>query len=273
MSRLIRQGLSAVACGLGLLLFPALPVVSEEQDGAAAAIGDVHFSTSCTPAAQQQFDRAVAILHSFWYEEAVLAFIEVTRTDPSCAMGYWGVAMSHWYPLWYPPSESALKAGSSAVAKATEVGAKTQREQDYVGAVAAFYKDWDKLDHRARSLAYEKMMEHVHATNPDDHEAGVFYALALNATALPTDKTYANQLKAAAILDKVFAEQPNHPGVAHYVIHSYDLAVLAERGLSAARRYASIAPSVPHALHMPSHIFTRLGFWQSPSTSTVPPTR
>ena len=220
MSRLIRQGLSAVACGLGLLLFPALPVASEEQDRAGAAFGDVHFPTSCTPAAQQQFDRAVAILHSFWYEEAVKAFAGVTQTDPSCAMGYWGVAMSHWYPLWYPPSDSALEAGSSTVGQARAVAAKTEREQNYVGAIAAFYEDWDKLDHRTRSLAYEKAMERVHATYPDDREAGVFYALALNATALPTDKTYANQLKAAAILEKVSAEQPNHPGVAHYLIHS-----------------------------------------------------
>jgi hypothetical protein len=263
MNRLIRRGPSALACSLGLLLLSASPVASQEHEHgrAGTAFGDVHFPTSCTPAAQQQFDRAVAILHSFWYEEAVTAFATVTRTDPSCAMGYWGVAMSHWYPLWYPPGESALKAGSRAVWQARAVGAKTQREEDYVGAIAAFYEDWDKLDHRTRSLAYEKAMERVHATYPDDREADVFYALALNATALPTDKTYANQLKAAALLETVLAEQPNHPGVAHYLIHSYDSAALAERGLSAARRYASIAPSVPHALHMPSHIFTRLGFW------------
>lgn len=262
MSRLIRHGVSALACGAGLVLSPASLAAGEAHGHAGAAFGDVRFPTSCTPAAQRQLERAVAILHSFWYEEAVKAFTEVTQADPSCAMGYWGVAMSHWYPLWYPPGESALKAGSKAVAQARTVGAKTQREKDYVGAVAAFYQDWDKLDHRTRSLAYEKAMEHVHATYPDDREAGVFYALALNATALPTDKTYAKQLKAAALLEAVFAEQPNHPGVAHYLIHSYDSATLAERGLPAARRYASVAPAVPHALHMPSHIFTRLGFWQ-----------
>jgi len=183
MSRLIRHGLSAAACSVGLLLLPVSPVASEERGRAGAALGDVHFPTSCTPAAQQQFDRAVAILHSFWYEEAVKAFTGVTRTDPSCAMGYWGVAMSHWYPLWYPPGEDALKAGSSAAEQARAVGAKTPRERDYVAAVAAFYEDWGKLDHRTRSLAYEKAMEHVHATYPDDREAGVFYALALNATA------------------------------------------------------------------------------------------
>jgi hypothetical protein len=170
--------------------------------------------------------------------------------------------MSYWYPLWYAPGEAALKAGLSAVEKATAIGAQTPRERDYIAAVGAFYKDWDKLDHRTRSLAYEHAMAEVHARYPDDREAAVFYALALDATALPTDKTYANQLKAAAILDKVAAEQPNHPGVAHYLIHSHDCAPLADRGLGAARRYATIAPSVPHALHMPSQIFTRLGLWQ-----------
>jgi tetratricopeptide (TPR) repeat protein len=262
MNTLIRQRLSAAAWGVALLVLPFAPASSHEEGQPREAFGDVHFATSCTPAAQQQFDRAVAILHSFWYEEAVKAFSAVTQTDPSCAIGYWGVAMSHWYPLWYAPTETALKTGSSAIEKARTVGAKTQRENDYIAAIEAFYRDWDKLDHRSRSLAYEKAMEQVHMTYPDDREAGVFYALALNATALPTDKTYGNQLKAAAILEKVSAEQPNHPGVAHYLIHSYDSAPLAERGLAAARRYASIAPAVPHALHMPSHIFTRRGLWQ-----------
>jgi tetratricopeptide (TPR) repeat protein len=262
MSRLIRQFLSAAVCGVALLLLPVAPASSQEQGHAREGFGDVHFATSCTPAAQREFDRAVAILHSFWYEEAEKAFTAVTETDPSCAIGYWGVAMSHWYPLWYPPSDTALKTGLAAVEKAKAVGAETQREEDYIAAIEAFYRDWDKLDHRARSLAYEKAMEQVHRTYPDDQEAQVFYALALNATALPTDKTYANQLKAIDILDKVSAEQPNHPGVAHYLIHSHDSAALAEGGLTAAHRYASIAPSVPHALHMPSHIFTRRGLWQ-----------
>jgi tetratricopeptide (TPR) repeat protein len=262
MSTLIRQRLSAAACGAALLLLPLGPASSQEQAQAREGVGDVHFATSCTPAAQQQFDRAVAILHSFWYEEAVKAFTAVTETDPSCAIGYWGVAMSHWYPLWYPPSEAALKAGSSAVEQARAAGAKTQRERDYIAAIATFYEGWDELDHRSRSLAYEKAMEQVHESYPDDREAGVFYALARNATALPTDKTYANQLEAAEILESVFAGQPNHPGVAHYLIHSYDSTPLAERGLSPARRYAAIALAVPHALHMPSHIFTRLGLWQ-----------
>jgi tetratricopeptide (TPR) repeat protein len=234
-------------------------------------VGDVGFPVSCSADAQQQFTRAVALLHSFWYEEAVKAFTTVAETDPTCAMAYWGVAMSNWYPLWYPPSEAALKAGADAVAKAQSIGAKTDRERDYIEAIAIFYRDSDKLDNRARSVldnrarsvAYEKAMEQVYLRYPDDKEAGVFYALALDTTALPTDKTYANQEKAAKILQTVFAEQPNHPGAAHYLIHSYDSAPLADLGLPAAICYSDIAPAVPHALHMPSHIFTRVGQWQN----------
>jgi hypothetical protein len=225
-------------------------------------LGQVHFAVSCSTAAQPQFDRAVALLHSFWYSEAVKAFIAVTETDPGCAMGYWGIAMSHWYPLWQPPSEAMLKKGRDAVTQAQATGGKTEREQAYIAAIAAFYRDWEKRDHQTRALAYEKAMERLVARYPDDREAAIFYALALNATALTTDKTYANQLKATAILEKIFAEEPNHPGVAHYLIHSYDYPALATRGLPAARRYAQIAPSSSHALHMPSHVFTRLGLWQ-----------
>ncbi len=225
-------------------------------------LGDVDFPISCSEPAQQQFNRAVAILHSFWYEEAEKAFTSVTDTDATCAMGYWGVAMSNWHPLWFPPNSAELNAGSNAVAKARALGAKTDRERDYIEAIAAFYRDSDKLDNRTRSIAYEKAMEQVHLRYPDDREGAIFYALALNATAPPTDKTFANQKKAAQFLNKIFIEQPNHPGIAHYLIHSYDSAPLAALGLPAAICYAKIAPSVPHALHMPSHIFTRLGKWQ-----------
>src|SRR3989449_4362811 len=232
------------------------------QGASGEKLGTVVFPVSCSPAASQQFARAVALLHSFWYEEAVKAFTEVTVADPSCAMAFWGVAMSMYYPLWYPPSEATLKAGLAAVDHAKAASAKTQRERDYLAAIETFYRDWDKSDHRSRTVAYEKAMERVYARYPDDHEAAIFYALALNATAPPTDKTYANQLKAGAILEKVLTEQPNHPGVAHYIIHSYDSASFASRALPAARSYAKIAPSAPHALHMPGHIFTRLGLWQ-----------
>lgn len=256
-----------IAPVVGSLLLAALAteaVTADEIQTAANSrpFGEVEFQISCNPTAQQQFNRATAILHSFWYEEAVKAFGAVTEADPNCAMGYWGVAMSYWTPLWNPPTPSALKAGAAAVAKAQAVGTATAREQDYIGAVATFYRDSDKLDHRTRSVAYEKAMEQLHVRYPDDREAAVFYALALDATALPSDKTYANQKKAAAILEQIFVENPNHPGVAHYLIHSYDSAPLAAQAVPAAICYSKIAPAVPHALHMPSHIFTRLGKWQ-----------
>jgi len=225
-------------------------------------LGTVHFPVSCNAEAQAQFQRAVAMQHSFWFEEAGKAFAAVTATDPGCAMGYWGIAMSLYHPLWDPPDTTVLQQGWAAVAQAKAVGAKTDRERDYVAAIETFYKDWDKRDHRTRALAYEKAMEQVSLRYPEDREAAVFYALALDATAPPTDKTYANQKKAGAILEQVFTAQPNHPGVAHYIIHSYDYPPLADRALAAARSYAKIAPAVPHALHMPSHIFIRLGLWQ-----------
>jgi len=234
----------------------------------AGALGQVRFPTSCAAPAQSIFERGVALLHSFWYEEALKTFTSVTTTDPGCAMGYWGIAMSVYYPLWQPPSEAMLARGRAALDKAATLTA-TPREKDYVATLATFYRDADKVDHRTRAVAYEKAMEQLAARYPEDREASVFYALALDATALPTDKTYANQLKAAVILEKVFAEQPNHPGVAHYIIHSYDAAPLATRSLTAARSYSKIAPAVPHALHMPSHIFTRLGLWQESIDSNL----
>ena len=223
---------------------------------------EVDFATSCGSAVQKTFKQAVWTLHSFWYPEALKEFTAVTEAEPNCAMGYWGIAMSHWYPLWYPPSPAALKAGSEAVDKAMAAPTKTEREKDYIAAIAAFYRDNDKLDHLTRAVAYEKAMEQVYLKYPEDRESAVFYALALDTTALPTDKTYANQKKAAQILNKVWTEQPNHPGVVHYLIHSDDSAQFAQAGLDAAICYAKIAPDVPHALHMPSHIFTRLGMWQ-----------
>jgi tetratricopeptide (TPR) repeat protein len=227
-----------------------------------AKSSEVDFPISCGAAAQKKFNQAVWILHSFWYDEAVKAFTAVTEVEPDCAMGYWGIAMSHWYPLWYPPNAASLKAGSEAVEKAVAARQKTDRESDYIAAIATFYRDNDKIDHRTRAVAYEKAMEQVHLRYPDDREGGVFYSLALLATAPATDKTYANQKKARAILEAVRAELPNHPGVAHYLIHANDSPALAEDGLTAALCYAAIAPAVPHALHMPSHIFTRLGMWR-----------
>ena len=226
-------------------------------------LGKVHFPTSCSAAAQAQFDRAVALLHSFWFGEAIKGFQAVAQADPSCGIAHWGAAVA-WLgnPLAGPPIARGLQEGSAAVARARVAGARTQRELDYIAAIETFYKDHDTLDHRTRAVGYEKAMEALAQRYPLDREAGIFYALALNITLNPSDKTYANQLKAAAILEKVFAEQPDHPGGAHYLIHSYDFPPIAQKGLPAARRYASIAPSAPHALHMPSHIFTRLGYWQ-----------
>jgi hypothetical protein len=246
---------------LGLATLTAGPI--RAQGKAAERLGTVRFVTSCAPAVQPQFDRAVALLHSFHLDAAVGAFTEVATADPACGMAHWGVAMA-WLgnPLAAPPSARGLKEGWAAVEKAKAAGAKTPRELEYIAAIETLYKDADKVDHRTRALAYEKQMEQLSARYPTDREAAVFYALALNITLDPNDKTYANQLKAAGILEKVFAEQPNHPGVAHYLIHSYDFPPIAAKGLPAAKRYASIAPAAPHALHMPSHIFTRVGSWQ-----------
>ena len=253
--------LFVMVVSMSLVLVSVLPSSAQDTGARADKIGVVRFPTSCSAAAQGQFERAVALLHSFWYEEALKAFTTVTVTDPACAMGYWGIAMSVYYPLWQPPSPAMLEKGWAAIEK-TRGLKTTPREQDYIGAIEIYYKDSAKLEHRVRAVAYEKAMEQVYVRYPEDREAAVFYALALNATAAPTDKTYANQLKAGAILEKVYAEQPNHPGVAHYIIHSYDYPPLATQGLTAARGYAKIAPAVPHAQHMPAHIFTRLGLWE-----------
>lgn len=255
-----------------ILSLTAQAAAQEEHQHSAAdpeKVGTVHFPISCKPEVQQPFNRAVALLHSFWFQEANKGFTSVTAMDPDCAMGYWGVALSLWYPLWENPSEATLKQGWTAIQKAKAVGVKTDREKDYIAAVEAFYQDADKRDHRTRALVYEKAMEQMHLRYPEDREAAIFYALALNATALPSDKTYANRKKAGAILEKIFVEQPDHPGVAHYIIHSYDNPALANRALPAARSYAKIAPSVPHALHMPSHIFTQLGLWKESIASNL----
>src|SRR5262245_48626700 len=247
---------------LAVLTFLSASVGMVQEKGP-EQLGKVSFPTSCDQKVQAQFDRAVALLHSFWLDESAKAFAAIAQADPACAMAYWGTAMTLFgNPFTWPLSGQAVPDGWAAVEKAKAAHAKTQRERDYIGAVEAFYKDWDKVDHRSRALAYVKAMEELAQRYPEDTEAFVFYALALDVTALPTDKTYANQLKAARILEKVFAEQPDHPGVAHYLIHSYDFPPIAAQGLTAARRYASIAPSAPHALHMPSHIFTRQGLWE-----------
>jgi tetratricopeptide (TPR) repeat protein len=253
--------------------FAASVVAQHEQHehpaGDPGRLGKVNFPVSCDPSVQPQFNSAVAMLHSFWFEKASDTFAAVADKDPTCAMAYWGIAMTHYHPIWEAPGPADLKAGMAAVEKARSLGAKTQRERDYVAAIETFYKDNDKVDHSTRALAYEKVMGQLQSRYPDDHEAAIFYALALLATAPPTDKTYVNQKKAGAILEPLVVEQPEHPGIAHYIIHAYDYPPLAERALEAARRYAKIAPDSPHALHMPSHIFTRLGLWQESIESNL----
>ena len=236
----------------------------------AEKLGRVSFKVSCTPKAQAQFNRAVAWLHSFEYEEAEKAFNEVAATDPKCGMAYWGIAMSNYHPLWAPPSAEQLVKGWDAVTKKKIDQLATQREQGYMSAIKLFYKDSDKLDHRTRTFAYSAAMEQLHARYPADDEAGVFYALTLIATGMMApDKTYTREKKAAQILNRVLARQPQHPGVTHYLIHSYDSPALAKFALPAARRYAKLAPASAHAQHMPSHIFTRLGLWQEDVLSNL----
>jgi tetratricopeptide (TPR) repeat protein len=251
-----------ISTGLIATALLALQFQGSRAETAPKVIEEVDFAISCGPTSQQAFKHAVWTLHSFWYPEALAQFTAVAASEPGCAMAYWGIAMSHWYPLWYPPSPAALKAGSEAIAKAMAAPTQTPREAEYIAAIAAFYRDNDKLDHRTRAVAYEKAMEQLHERYPDDREAAVFYALALNASALKTDKSFANQRKAAEILNTIWKEEPDHPGVVHYLIHSDDSPQFAAAGLDAAICYAKVAPDVPHALHMPSHIFTRLGMWQ-----------
>jgi len=255
--------------GVCTALAPPAVAQHEHPAGDPAKLGKVSFPVSCETSVQPQFSNAVAMLHSFWYEKASETFRAVAEKDPTCAMAYWGIAMTYYHQIWQAPGPADLKAGSAAVETAKSAGSKTQRERDYIAAIEMFYKDADKLDHRTRALAYEKAMDQLQTRYPDDHEAAIFHALALDAIAPPADKTHANQKKCGAILEPLFVEQPEHPGIAHYIIHCYDYPPLAERALDAARRYAQIAPDSPHALHMPSHIFTRLGLWQESIDSNL----
>lgn len=253
-----------------LIVVPKVVAQHVHDHDASEVLGRVNFRISCSRAAQTQFNRAVAWLHSFEYEEAEKTFNEVMATDPRCGMGYWGIAMSQYHPLWVPPTADQLRKGSSAVEKAKLAGGRTQRERDYIAAIEIFYKDSDKLDHRARTFAYNKAMEQLYQRYPKDNEAGVFYALTLIATGtLANDKSYRDEKKAARILNRVRLSEPQHPGVTHYLIHSYDYPALARLALPAARSYAKIAPASAHARHMPSHIFTRLGLWQEAIRSNL----
>jgi len=231
-------------------------------------LGTVHFSVSCAATVQKPFERGVALLHSFWYEEAEKEFERIAKDDPQCAMAHWGIAMSIWHQLWNHPDATIVKRGQGEVQKAESLHPKASRERDYIAAMDAFYHG-EKRDFYDRANAYSKAMETAYQRYPEDREAAAFYALSLLASEPDNDTTFANRKQAAAVLEKLFAVEPDHPGVAHYLIHSYDKPQLAALGLPAAERYAKIAPAAPHALHMPSHIFARLGLWQEDIDSNL----
>jgi tetratricopeptide (TPR) repeat protein len=250
----------AAAFAATLIAGAAQPVSSQEANE--QRLGTVHFETSCNEVAQRRFDRGMRYQHSFWYRASKEIFEDTLKADPECAIAYWGIAQSLLLnPFGVPPATN-LAQGLAALEKAKAIGAKTPRENEFIAALAAFYTDYDKLDHRTRVARYVAAMETVAQHYPQDDEAQIYYALALDVGASPADKSYANQLKAAGILESVFKHQPQHPGVAHYLIHSYDYPPIADKGLDAATRYSKIAPSAPHAQHMPSHIFTRVGYWK-----------
>jgi len=241
----------------------ALPVPAlTQQDDAERQFGIVHFETSCNETAQRRFDRGMRYQHSFWYQSSKEIFEETLKADPECGIAYWGIALSLLWNPHVPTPAKNLAEGAAVIAKAQAVGAKSQRERDFIDALAVLYADHEKVPHGARMQAYLKAMEALAARYPNDDEAQIFYGITLNAAASANDKTYANQLKGAAILEPIFKRQPRHPGVAHYLIHLYDTPALATKGLEAARLYAKIAPGASHAQHMPSHIFTRVGYWQ-----------
>ena len=257
------RALFVLPFALVFTLASASAVSAQAPRAGGERLGKVHFATSCAAPVAEEFDHAMALLHSFEFADAITGFKKALEGDPSCGIAQWGIAMSTWgNPFAGLRSPKTLQEGLAAAQTAQTIGARSDREREYIAAVALLYKDADTLDHRARTVAYEKAMERIYTKYPTDLEAAAFYALAVDQTALPTDKTYANQLKAAAILEKLYTVEPDHPGVTHYLIHSYDVSALAPRALPYARKYANLAPDAPHALHMPAHTFTRVGSWQ-----------
>jgi hypothetical protein len=254
------------------LLFVSTFVVAQEEHDhpVPEKLGKVSFPTTCTPAVQPKFERAVALLHSFAYAPAEQEFYDVVKDDPNCAIARWGVAMSYYHQLWEPPITPVnLAKGQAELEAAQKIEKVSDRERAYISALRAFYEDYEKTPNDVRAKAYAQRMKEVAVANANDNEAQVFYALALLGTASMLDKTHANQKQAAAILEPLYVKYPDHPGIAHYLIHSYDSTELAKNGLAAARAYSKIAPSAPHALHMPSHIFTRLGLWDDSISSNL----
>ena len=261
----------AVPGALCLMLVARVSAQEHMHDGAPGEqLGRVAFATSCRPDAQARFERAVALLHSFWYEKAADTFRDAVAVDSTCAMGYWGQAMSLFHQLWTPPVGAELAAGLAASERGLAL-TRTPRERDYLAAIRTYYADYGGTDHKTRLVAYAHAMEGMRRRYPRDREASTFYALSLIALAqaTATDTTFGYQKRADAILEPLFKVEPRHPGLAHYLIHTNDVPQLARLGLYAARRYAEIAPDVPHAQHMPSHIFTRLGLWDDDIASNT----
>ncbi len=270
MNRLITG--SCICLGLAL----ATPTWAQTESHSHAAKGDVikagtvNFETSCSPAVKDDFNLAVAELHSFWFPEARALFQDIAKKDPSCAMAHWGVALTYWgNPFAGQRAAQTIANGKAAIDKAQTTGTPTAREKGFIDAVAGLFSSADVTTQRARVVAYEGATEMVASQNRADMEARIFWALAIAQTALPTDKTFAQNLKAAEILEPLYKRNPNHPGLAHYIIHAYDVPALAAKALPAARAYADIAPSVPHALHMPSHTFTRVGEWKESVATNI----
>ena len=264
------RSLMIAAASCLLLSGTALAQGDEHRHAAATGVGTVSFETSCKAAVKDDFNHAVALLHSFWFPEARAGFQGVVKTDPSCAIAYWGIALTYWgNPFAGLRTPQAIASGKAAIEQGQTTGSPTPREKGYIDAVAGLFSSADAGTQRARVVGYERATAAVAANNPNDTEARIFWALAIAQTALPTDKSFAQNLKAAEILEPLYKKMPNHPGLAHYIIHAYDVPALAERALPAARAYADIAPSVPHALHMPSHTFTRVGLWKESVATNI----
>ena len=261
-------GRTAVAAALAVALHTLVVAEARQPAPVARRIAKSHFVTSCDRGVEQRFDRAVAMLHSFWFAEAIKEFNRVLEADPRCAIAYWGIALGNWG---FRGQIAATRAGAAAIERGEALAASvpTTREKDYIAAVALLYKDFERVSPRPRINAYEQAMADLTGKYPEDREAVLFHALAILDTVVPTDKTYAARLRAGAMLEKQYALEPDHPGTAHYIIHAYDVPPLAARALTAARRYARLAPDAPHALHMPSHVFTRLGYWEESIDSNL----
>src|SRR5437868_3580825 len=260
-----------VIAAFGMVLLTPSAVPQEHEHGGSEKLGAVHFATSCNEGAQKEFDRAVALLHSFEFSRAVERFNGALKEDPTCGIAYWGIALSQWSNPFAAGNKDKgqLHAGEESVQHGKTTGAKTERERAYIAAVGNLYTDFEHTRQAARLIAYRDAMSGVATKYPEDHEAQIFYALSVAVSEDPADKTYAGRIRAGAILEKLFEQEPDHPGLAHYIIHTYDVPPLAVRALPAARRYSEIAPDAPHALHMPSHTFTRTGYWQDSIESNV----